>query len=261
VRGIVGALFLILVLLLAKKRPSFAAIKRNLVVLLLSGVAIGANWILLFESYSYTTIATSTLCYYMAPVILILLSAIFLKERVTPKKCISIVLAVIGMVFVSGVIGGEIPKGRELIGILLGLGAACFYASVTLLNKKMKDISPFDMTVVQLLAAAIVVVPYTVFAESITRESFNLKVIILLLCVGIIHTGIAYTMYFNAVKHLEAAKVAIFAYIDPIVALVLSVTVLKEPFSPFFILGAALILISAALTDVDFGRLLAKNKK
>lgn len=250
VRGIVGALFLILVLLLAKKRPSFAAIKRNLVVLLLSGVAIGANWILLFESYSYTTIATSTLCYYMAPVFVIVASPFVLKARVPLKKWICVIVALVGMLFVSGVLDGNGISANDLTGILLALGAALLYATVTLLNKKLVEISSYDMTIVQLIVAGVSVFPYTLLAENNDPASFTWLPIVMLLVVGVIHTGVAYTMFFSSIQELRTETVAIFSYLDPIVAVLLSLFI-GESMTILMGVGAALIIIALTASEVD----------
>ena len=78
-RGALGSLFLLAVQLIRKKKPAWAEIRENRVRLLASGAALGIDWILLFEAYRYTTVATATLCYYMAPVLVILISPLVLK--------------------------------------------------------------------------------------------------------------------------------------------------------------------------------------
>ena len=242
IRGALGALFMLIWMLATKKRPSLAALRKNLWLLLLSGAAIGANWILLFESYGYTTVATATLCYYMAPVFVIIFSPLFLKERIPPQKWIAVGVALGGMVLVSGVIETRAFSPTDFIGVFLALGAAVLYASVTFLNKKMKEIPSEDMTLYQLAIAAAVVLPYTLLAEDHSAFSFDALPIVLLLVVGLLHTGVAYAFFFSSVKNLPAQTVAIFSYLDPIVAVVLSFTVLREPFSPLVCVGAVLIV-------------------
>lgn len=259
VRGIVGALFLMLVLLISRKKPSFEAIKRNLPVLLLSGIAIGVNWILLFQSYSYTTIATSTLCYYMAPVFVIVASPFVLKAKVPLKKWICVIIALLGMLFVSGVVDGGGIEPSEATGILLALGAALLYATVTLLNKKLVDISSYDMTIVQLIVAGVSVFPYTLIAENNDPASFTWLPVLMLLVVGVIHTGLAYTMFFSSIQELNTETVAIFSYLDPIVAVLLSLFI-GETMTPFMALGAVLIIISLLASEIDLGKIFGKRK-
>ena len=260
-RGFIGALFILLFLILSKKGINFKSIKNNLKVLIITGVFIGINWILLFESYKYTTVAIATLCYYMAPLFVTVASGIFLGERLTAKKIICIVGALVGMVLVSGVADGEMPSGTSLIGIILGLGAALFYASVTLISKKVHDISAFDMTLVQLFSAAIVVVPYTVLFEKVEFSTVSATAIWLTLTVGILHTGISYVMYFTSVKNLEASKVAIFSYLDPIIAIILSAVILDENMSVAATIGAVLILAFALMSELKLSPLRKKGKK
>ncbi len=252
VRGIVGALFLILLMLVMKRRPSWEAIKKNLLLLLFSGIAIGINWVLLFESYSYTTIATSTLCYYMAPVFVMLASPFVLGERITAKKGISIGVALVGMVLVSGVLDGTSGGAGHLTGVLLALGAALFYASVTMMNKKLRGISSYDMTVVQLLVASLAVMPYTFFVEENNFAAITPTAVIMLLVVGILHTGISYALFFSSIQELSTQTVAIFSYLDPIVALFISMFI-DSPMTLPAACGAVLILAALIYCEIDFG--------
>lgn len=251
-RGFIGVLFLLFFLLATRKRISFSDIKANLLILVLSGIFIGINWILLFESYNHTTVATATLCYYMAPVFVILASTLIFREKLSLKKGLCVLGAICGMILVSGIVEHGMPSLTEASGILLGLGAAVFYACVVLLNKRMKSISSFDMTVVQLFFAALTVMIYTLTCEKTVFGENAIVGILLLLFVGVVHTGIAYVLYFGSVKELPASKVAIFAYIDPIVAILLSFIILKEEMSLFSGVGAIIILMSTLISELDF---------
>lgn len=254
VRGFVGVLFLLLLNLIGKKKISFESVKKNIWILLFSGAAIGVNWILLFEAYNYTSVATATLCYYLAPVFVTIASPFVLKEKLTAKKLFSLLCALFGMVFVSGVFENGGFNVGELKGILLGTGAAVFYASVTLFNKKLHDITDTDRTIFQLLFASVVVTPYVLLTENVFSFEYSAKAVVLLLVVGAFHTGFSYTLYFGSVGALPAQTTAIFSYIDPVVAILLSAIVLKEPLGAFDILGAVLILGGALLNEIKFER-------
>lgn len=253
-RGLIGAAFLLLTMLVTGKKPDKAAIKANLWLLIVSGAFIGINWILLFESYRYTTVATATLCYYLAPVFVVLLSPFVLKEKLRSVKGICAAVAVLGMVFVSGVFDQGGLDMSQLPGILCGVGAAAFYAGVVLLNKKMKPIKAMDCTFIQLAAAALVLLPYTLLTENYAALSIEPLGLVLLLTVGILHTGISYAMYFGSVHKLPAQTVAIFSYIDPVVAILLSALFLQEPMTVWSWVGAILILGSTFVSE------LASNK-
>ena len=252
VRGFVGAFFVLLFVYLKKSKLDKAAIKKNFVMLALSGAFIGINWILLFESYNYTTVATATLCYYMQPIFVILASPFLLKEKLTVKKVACVVVALIGMVFVSGVLQTGIPALSEAKGILYGLGAACFYATVVLMNKKITEINAYDKTIMQLGMGAIVLSPYVMLTQDFGTAALSMTPSLwaLLLFVGLVHTGVAYALYFDSMKELKAQTLAIFSYIDPIVAIILSALLLKESMGLYGIIGAVLVLGSTFISEM-----------
>lgn len=254
-RGILGALFLLAFLLLTGRRPSLKDIGNNLFVLCISGIAIGGNWVLLFEAYRYTTVATATVCYYMAPV-LVMVASPLLGEKLTVGKLLCAAAALVGVFLVSGMAGGQIPGTEEFLGILLGLGAAVLYASVMLLNKKLGNISAYDRTLVQLFVAGAVVLPYLLLKGGLSFAQMDAKGWLVLLVVGIVHTGLAYVLYFGSMKELKAQTAALFSYLDPVVAIFLSALLLQEPLDIWMVLGAILILGSSLV-----GELPARSKQ
>lgn len=253
IRGIIGSLFLILVLKIKKEMINWQAIKDNLLLIFISGGLLGFNWILLFEAYQCTSVATATLCYYMAPIFVILVSPFIFKERLTIKKIGCVLVSLIGMIFVSGVLNTGFSGIQETTGILFGLIAALFYASVVIINKKIINIDAIDRTVMQLSTAAVILLPYNFITGQFTDVSLTLNVFIILLFVGIVHTGIAYALYFGSIKDLKAQTAALFSYIDPIVAIWLSALFLHENVGISEIIGAVLVLgatIISELTDM-----------
>lgn len=250
VRGAVATVFLLLFVYCRRMRLDQAAIRRNLFQLIFSGIFISFNWITLFESYRYTTVAIATLCYYMAPVIVTLASPFLLKEHLSLKRGLCVLVAVIGMVFVSGVPQSGLPKSGEAMGILLALSSAVLYAGVVITNKKMDRIPAYDRTIFQLGTATIVMVPYILLTEDIRTFVFTPLSVVLLLILGIFHTGICYALYFGAIEKLPAQTVALFSYIDPIVAVLLSALLLKEPLGWSGALGAVLVLGSTLVSEM-----------
>ena len=250
-RGIIGMLFLMLVLAIGRKKIDLAAIRKNIALLCLSGAFIGFNWILLFEAYRYTTVATATLCYYMAPVIVIIFSPLVLREKLTLKKAICAVSAILGMTVISGIFGNATSDIR---GVFFGLGAAALYASVIFLNKFIKGIGDYEKTLIQLGTAAISILPYILLTENVSKMSFDIKSTVLLTIVGILHTGIAYTLYFGSISRLKAQTAAIFSYIDPVVAVILSAIIFKS-FGITDIIGSVLIIGAAVFSEISFKNL------
>lgn len=249
-RGIIGALMLMLILLITGRKISFNTIKKHIGLLIISGAFIGFNWILLFESYNYTSVATATLCYYMAPVFVIFASPLLLNERLTVKQLICSLFAIIGMILVSGFFEVGFKNSYELIGVGLGLGAALLYAGVIIMNKKMPEVGAFEKTVIQLSSAGITIIPYTLLFENISFKSVSTKTILLILILGFVHTAIAYALYFSSLKSIKAQTAAIFSYIDPIFAIILSVLVLKENMSILTIIGSIIVLGATLISEI-----------
>ena len=248
-RGIVGALLLYLFVLLRGKKPDRGAIRRNLTLLLCSGAAMGVNWILLFEAYNYTTVATATLCYYMAPSFIILASPLVLGEALTGRKLLCVAIALGGMVLVSGVLEAGFAAA-ELRGAALGLGAAGLYAGVILMNKRLCGIGAYDRTIVQLLSAGLVMLPYLLLTGGFAGLQLGKSALALLALVCLVHTGLAYALYFGSMDALPAHTLALFSYLDPVVAVLLSALLLRERLTVLTGLGAVLILGSAVLGEL-----------
>lgn len=248
-RAVIGTVFLLAVVMLRKTSIRFSEIRRNLPWLILSGALLGFNWIFLFEAYNYTTITCATLCYYMAPSLVVTGAHFLFGERLNLKKGICVLVALLGMVLVSGIPSTGIPSLSEIRGILYGLGAAVLYACVILLNKKLTISSAFDKTIFQLGIAAVILLPYTFLTEDLSLAGFTPLGIVLLIVAGIVHTGIAYALYFGSIKNLNAQTVALLSYIDPILAIILSALLLREPMGIGEILGAVLILGAAYISE------------
>ncbi|MBQ8641250.1 MAG: DMT family transporter [Clostridia bacterium] len=249
-RGGIGALFLLVLTLFRKQKINWAAVRGDLITLLLSSAFLGFNWILLFEAYRYTTVATATLCYYMAPIFMILLAPLLWKERLTPLKGLCVLAALAGMVFVSGVADSGFGGVGQMKGVLLGLAAAVLYTCVVVCNKSMKVLSGSDRTILQLGISAVIMLIYSLFTENMTALTFDTRSVILLLVLGIVHTGIAYSLYFSSIRSLEAQTIAIGSYLDPILAVILSALFLREPFGLSGIVGAVLILGAALVSEL-----------
>ena len=254
-RGILGCAFLLAFMKL-KRKTATVRVKlpvRTAAALAVSGAVMGFNWILLFEAYHHTTVAVATLCYYMQPTIVMLLSPLIFQEKLTLKKGLCAAAAIAGMVLVSGVIGGEGAETGNLTGILFGLGAAVLYAAVVIMNKKISGIDTYQKTTIQLFSAGIVMIPYMLLAGEYFSMQFDVTTVMLLLIVGLVHTGIAYVLYFGSMDGLKAQSVAILSYIDPVSALLFSAVFLREPLNAVGIIGAVMIIGSAVISETRTG--------
>lgn len=239
-RAVLAALLIGIFLLVTKQKIPFSNIKKEVPLLLASGIAMGINWILLFEAYKYTTVSIATLSYYFAPVIVTVVCPILFKEKLTGKQIVCFVMSTLGLVLITGI--GDVGGGSDFIGILFGLGAAVFYATVILLNKFIKNVEGIHRTFLQFLAAIIILAPYVIISSGITLGNLNRVGWVNLLVVGLVHTGVTYCLYFSSLKELPGQKAAILSYIDPLVAVFISVTILGETMTLWQVVGGILIL-------------------
>lgn len=246
-RALTGSLFIGIFMAVSGHGFDGRAIVKNLKLLIPSGIAMAFNWICLFEAYRFTGVAVATLCYYMAPVIVVLVSPIILKERLTAIKGMSVLVAVIGAVLISGVVTGAT---KSVKGILLGLAAAALYSTVIVINKFVKELSPVETTFVQLSVAAVTMIPYVLLTEDVTSFAFDTKSVVFTLIVGVFHTGIVYMIYFSSVQKIPAQTTAVFSYIDPVTAIILSAVVLGERLDAVQIIGTVLILAATLFNEL-----------
>ncbi len=249
-RSLVGMLFLLVVKLCMKKKIDFKGMKNSLWLLCINGALLGINWILLFESYNFTSVATSTICYNLGPMIVVMLSPIVFREKLTLVKVLCVLTALFGVVCVSGALGESGIGERGLFGVALGLAAAVVYAITVIVNKQLDMVDPLDKAIIQFASSTVVMLVYSVFTTNVNELQFSVSTIILLIVVGVVHTGVAYTIYFKSLPNVTSQNVAIFAYIDPVVAVVLSALVLKEQLEFATIVGAVLVIASAIFSEL-----------
>ncbi|MBS6951927.1 MAG: EamA family transporter [Enterocloster asparagiformis] len=247
-RAVIAAATLLVWQLLTGNLVRFQDIKKELPLLFLSGAAMGINWILFFQAYKYTSVALATLSYYFAPVIVTAASPFLFKEKVTKRQLLCFVMSTLGLVLVIGVrgAGGE----RDTIGVLFGLGAAVFYAAVVLCNKGIRNVTGINRTFLQFLASIVVLLPYVALTGGFHLAGLPSGGIFSLLVVGVVYTGLAYTLYFSSLRYLKGQEAAILSYIDPLVAVLVSITVLSESITWLQAAGGAMILGFTILNEL-----------
>lgn len=246
-RALTGSIFIALFMLFSGHGLDKKSVLKNLKLLIPSGIAMAFNWICLFEAYRFTGVAVGTLCYYMAPVIVVILSPVFLKEKLTAINVTSVLAAVVGAVLISGVVSGSAKSAK---GILLGLAAAALYSTVVMINKFVKNLSPIETTFVQISTAAVTMIPYILLTEDVTTFVFDKRSVIFTLIVGVFHTGIVYMIYFSSVQKIPAQTTAVFSYIDPVTAIILSAVVLGERLDAVQLIGTFLILAATLFNEL-----------
>ena len=214
--------------------------KGDLIWLALSGIAIGGDWILFFEAYKYTSVSVTTLSYYFCPVIVMVLSPLVFREHITARQWLCFIMASFGLVLIIGARtrGGD----KELIGITLGLTAALCYAIIILINKRIKNVTGIDRTIFQFVAALAVLALYVPLTSGFHVSSLDFQGVLCLGILGLVHTAIAYSLYFTSIQNLTGQRVALLGYIDPLVAVIVSVLFLKESITLGQLVGGLMII-------------------
>lgn len=248
-RSFIGSFVIGLIYLIKRKKLDLIAIRKNWKLLLFSSLALGFNWIFLFEAYKNTTISSATLAYYMSPVILILLAALLYKTKITSFRALTIVFCILGLMLILFGSTGFVRSGVKMVGIFYGLIAAFLYAIVVLTNRSMKNISNLDRTLVELLSSCIILGGFSLLKGEFSNEWMSGSTLVYMIIVGVVHTGFAYFIYFSSLDRLDTQYVALFSYLDPITAVFLSFLVFGENMNFYMIVGALLILGSSFLFE------------
>jgi RarD protein len=255
-----GCLFLLLIFFMMKKKISWKIVKSNALFLILSGIALGGNWIFLYQSYDHTTIANATLGYYFAPVFVMILSPFVLREKLSIKKMVCIGVAIIGMLMIVGE-GVSSSSSEDILGLSFGLIAAAFYAALLLLNKFIKDMGKLEMTIIQLGTTTLLLIPYVFMTSGFGIFEVSGSSIPFILILGIINTGIGFWLFFSGMEKLKGQSIAMLSYVDPFVAILISAMILHEQMTIDQMLGGALLLGSTIVSETKFIRLSKQSTK
>jgi RarD protein len=255
-----GCLFLLLIFFMMKKKISWKIVKSNALFLILSGIALGGNWIFLYQSYDHTTIANATLGYYFAPVFVMILSPFVLREKLSIKKMVCIGVAIIGMLMIVGE-GVSSSSSEDILGLSFGLIAAAFYAALLLLNKFIKDMGKLEMTIIQLGTTTLLLIPYVFMTSGFGIFEVSGSSIPFILILGIINTGIGFWLFFSGMEKLKGQSIAMLSYVDPFVAILISAMILHEQLTIDQMLGGALLLGSTIVSETKFIRLSKQSTK
>ncbi len=245
-RGSIGSLFILLVLLSRKEKINFESIKNNLKYLMISGFALGFNWVFLFAGYRHG-IAITSLCNYLAPLIVVVISATVLREKINSQQLMCIGLAFVGMLLLTGIF--EKQNRGDIRCVIYGSLAALGFVILVLCNKKLNDINDLEKTLMQLLFSVMIVFPYVLLNDGFPKQ-YDLLSTILVVILGILHTGVAYICYFGSINILDAQTIAVLGYLEPVLNLFLGTIVLKENISIFSIFGAIMILLASIGNEI-----------
>jgi len=244
----IGCLFLMIVFLMRKRTISWKLVKVNACILFFSGIALGGNWMFLYQAYDHTTLTNATLGYYFAPVFVMILSPFILKEQLPVKKIICIGIAIIGMLMIVG--NGVSASGTEdLLGIVFGLLAAACYAALMLLNKFIRLMGRLEITIIQLGITALLLLPYVFLTEGFGVFEVSKSSVPFIIILGIVNTGVGFWLFFSGMEKLKGQSIAMLSYVDPFVAILISAVILREHMIIVQIIGGALLLGSTFISE------------
>ena len=250
-RSWISSIFLFGYVLVKKIKVEEGFLKKHGKHLLIMGVFLALDLLFFFMSYSYTTIATATLCYYIEPLFYVIGCALIFGEKPTVPQFVCVGVALIGMAFVAGIPKYGLPSPKEAKGIIFAVLGGFFYAAVTLANKAYPGIEQHIKIACQLFISAVVLTPYICLTEDVASFSIGLKDVVLLLIIGVVMTGFAYLIYFENAAKLPSKTVAIFSYGDPVVSVFASAVFLKEPIDIYGIMGAIMIIGAALFSELE----------
>ena len=245
-RGIFGSAFIYLYLKISHRYLDRDAVRKNLKWLIAAGICLGLNWIFLFAAYIHTTVAVASLCNYMAPIVVILISPAVLRERPDRRKMPCVAAAFAGIILVSGIWNGSIGN---TFGVVMGLAAALCFVGIVICNRKIRDIRALDKSVIQLAISALTILPYALIRNRGAELALDMRSLLIILVLGLIHTGVAYCLYFSGMSTLPVQTVAILGYLEPVVSIFCSAFFLHEKMGFAGWIGAFLIIGAAVVSE------------
>lgn len=245
-RTLIGSALLIAIYLLTGGKLTFYRHKKQFLFLTVSGIAMGASWMFLYEAYARIGVSIASLLYYCGPVIVMALSPLLFRERLTANKVIGFIAVAVGVVLINGnALGGN----GDVIGIICGLMSAVTYAFMVIFNKMAKDIVGLENSALQLLIAFLTVAAFVGVKHGFTMQITPASVLPILV-LGLLNTGIGCYLYFSSIGKLKVQTVAICGYLEPLSAVLFSVMLLGETMMPLQVVGAVTILGGAMIGEL-----------
>ncbi len=255
-RTLLGSLLLVSLFLITGNKFSFLNKPKSLLMLVFSGMAMGASWLFLYEAYRQIGVSIATLCNYCGPVIVMVLAPILFKEKLTWIKTTGFITVLVGICLINS---QALKEGVNYFGIICGLMSAVMYSLMIIFNKKCVEIKGLENSILQLSVSCLTVAVFVVFKHGLfihvpTGSIFPIAIL------GLLNTGIGCYMYFSSIGSLPVQTVAICGYLEPLSAVFFSVLILKETMQPLQLIGAALIVGGAICSEGTLIKALSGRK-
>ena len=245
-RTLIGSILLIALFLIGKGKLHINIYKKDALFVVLSGIAMGTSWMFLYEAYQQIGVSLSSLLYYCGPIIVMILSPIIFREKLTASKLLGFATVLVGIFLVNG----NAPQGNSNTwGLLCGAMSAVMYFFMVTLNKQSKSISGMENSVIQLVVSFLTVAIFTGI-----KQGFVIHVPaaawIWILILGVVNTGIGCYLYFSPLTKLPVQTVAVCGYLEPLSAVVFAAVLLGEKMTIVQIIGAVCIIGGAMIGEL-----------
>lgn len=244
-RTLLGSFLLLLIFLAGRGKFTFYKYKRQFFCLVISGISMGASWMLLYEAYTKIGVSIASLLYYCGPMIVMALSPLLFKEKLTVCKAVGFLTVLCGVFLINGT---SIHTQSNDFGVFCGLLAAVMYALMVIFNKKAAGIDGLENAMLQLLISFATVAAFIAWKQGFIRN-ITIANILPIVILGLINTGIGCYLYFSSISHLPVQSVAICGYLEPLSAVLFSAVFLKEVMLTQQVAGGVLILGGAAVGE------------
>lgn len=214
--------------------PDFHKLKYPIIL----GVVSLINTSTYYYAFKYTTIANAVLTHYTAPIIVAFLAPQFLKEIITRRIILVIIIASIGLWIM---LDGLSFKENQMAGIIAGLVSGLSYAIIIIFLRLHSH--KFHPLLLSFLTNAFIAILLAPFVREIPFHA-----ILSFLIVGIVHSSIAPILYFKGLQLVTANRAAVLGYLEPVSAIAFAMLFLGEYPSAISLIGGALIIFSGYLT-------------
>lgn len=222
---------------------------RQLIPYIISGILLGLGWLTLFYGYKHTSISSAVIIYNMCPVYVTILAPLVLKEAISKFQTAVIFASFYGLFLI---VGNNLSEGYGTMGLALSAVSGMLYAAIVMINRSIKiRVENHTATFVQILAAMLTLLPFVLIDGNIdTVVHLDLLAAVYTVLLGILHTGVAYTLFFSVYAHMKSVEIVTYSYLEPLFGILFSVIFIGEKLTPPQIIGGLLILGSTYLGEM-----------
>lgn len=209
------------------------------------GVFMVIIWSLYFYSLRLIPIGISTLVFHIQAFWVLILGAVFFKEKITLRSCFILTLALLGLALSTGLLNGSSAGFGLSNAFLKGIGicilGSFFYAVTTLIAKLNTGISSLSLTWWQCAVGALV----TAWVPFLKGWPLEFSAWAWLIGIGVIHSGLAFTLIYQGISRLSTSRIAVLQFVYPGTAILIDWAVYDHALS--FMQWVGVMLIAYAL--------------